>query len=351
MSSKLIEILKTSSLRSMLSDSEIDEVYQELNADFEDFLETETERITDEVKGTSEIEDLKDDIKDLNKEIAALKKNGFPSELLNDTMTINWLKDNWEGVVKLYHLNKSPKEIINIYQYGETLLEMGRDAAPEISKAIDKEIIAKCLSMKSGFDSVTIYKEPQPGMEEMMSMPIHPEVQKETDMIAEMHDKQMYQNKTRIILVGRAASGKDHMRKQLESRGYKYAVSFTTRPPRTGEVDGKDYFFLTNEQFEKMIANNEFYEHVSFNGWHYGTSNDQFYNDDIFIMTPHGLSCVKEEDRKKSFVMFFDMKEGVRRRRLMERSDADSVDRRLAADNLDFADFKNFDIKLTNHDF
>ena len=46
----------------------------------------------------------------------------------------------------------------------------------------------------------------------------------------------------RIILVGKAASGKDHARKVLEAYGAKYAVSYTTRPPRENEVDAKDYF-------------------------------------------------------------------------------------------------------------
>ena len=40
--------------------------------------------------------------------------------------------------------------------------------------------------------------------------------------------------KSRIILCGKAASGKDHLRKILEGRGYRYGVSYTTRPPRDG---------------------------------------------------------------------------------------------------------------------
>ena len=59
--------------------------------------------------------------------------------------------------------------------------------------------------------------------------------------------------KSRIILCGKAASGKDHMRKVLESRGIRYGVSYTTRPPREGEVHGKDYFFLSKEEFEGLI--------------------------------------------------------------------------------------------------
>ena len=60
-------------------------------------------------------------------------------------------------------------------------------------------------------------------------------------------------NHKRIILVGKAASGKDHLRKRFESRGFKYSVSYTTRPPREGEIDGKDYFFITDEQAKKIF--------------------------------------------------------------------------------------------------
>jgi guanylate kinase len=68
-------------------------------------------------------------------------------------------------------------------------------------------------------------------------------------------------------------------------------------------------------------------------------------------MTPHGISHIDPNDRKNTFIMYLDMKLGVRQRRLAQRSDADSVERRLAADDRDFADFKDFDIKITNHDF
>ena len=61
----------------------------------------------------------------------------------------------------------------------------------------------------------------------------------------------------KVILVGKAAAGKDHMRKVMESRGFIYGISFTTRPPREGEIHGKDYYFLTVEEFEQKIFNNE----------------------------------------------------------------------------------------------
>jgi guanylate kinase len=144
--------------------------------------------------------------------------------------------------------------------------------------------------------------------------------------------------------VGHGGSGKDYARKLFESRGFKYATSYTTRPSRTGETNGVDYFFITEEMFRNMIKNDMFYEYVSFNGWFYGTSMEQFYTNDVFIMTPSGISKIKPEDRKHSFVIYFNIAENVRRERLSQRNDADNVDRRILAD---IADFKNF----TDYDF
>lgn len=156
----------------------------------------------------------------------------------------------------------------------------------------------------------------------------------------------------RIILVGPGASGKDYMRKVLESRGFKYAVSYTTRPARPGEVEGKDYYFLTQEECQMMKDNQEFYEAIDFNGWTYGTSNRQFYNDDVFIMTPSGLSHLSPEDRKSSFVIFFDIDETIRKERLEQRvMPGHSVEARLQADRELFEGFNDYDLRITNPDF
>lgn len=52
---------------------------------------------------------------------------------------------------------------------------------------------------------------------------------------------------------------------------YVYSVSATTRKPRPGEIDGKDYFFLSEEQFQKDIENNSFLEWENVHGYLYGT--------------------------------------------------------------------------------
>lgn len=50
-----------------------------------------------------------------------------------------------------------------------------------------------------------------------------------------------------------------------------YSVSATTRGQREGEVDGKDYFFISRQEFERRVKNNEFLEHAEFAGNCYGT--------------------------------------------------------------------------------
>jgi guanylate kinase len=162
----------------------------------------------------------------------------------------------------------------------------------------------------------------------------------------------MKKTKSRIVLCGKAASGKDHLRQILEGRGFSYGISYTTRPPRSGEVDGKDYYFIDESEFQSLIDEKFFYEHVSFNGWFYGTSREQWYEtDDVFIMTPSGISKIKVEDRKSTFIIYIDIPIEVRRERLSKRSDADSVDRRLEADENDFKHYTDFDIRINDHKF
>lgn len=58
-----------------------------------------------------------------------------------------------------------------------------------------------------------------------------------------------------------------------------YSVSFTTRTPRSGEVNGRDYFFVSQEKFEEMAAANEFLEWANVHGKLYGTSSKQVFEE------------------------------------------------------------------------
>jgi guanylate kinase len=75
-----------------------------------------------------------------------------------------------------------------------------------------------------------------------------------------------------IVVSGPSGAGKGTVMKELMAGGdYALSVSATTRSPREGEVDGVNYFFKTREEFEKMIADNEFLEYAEFCGNFYGT--------------------------------------------------------------------------------
>ena len=157
----------------------------------------------------------------------------------------------------------------------------------------------------------------------------------------------------KIILVGKAASGKDHMRKILEGRGFVYGTSYTTRPPRDGEIDGEDYYFLSDEEFADMDDDNQWYEYVEFNGWMYGTTNKQFLETcNLFIMTPKGIEYIDPAERKNCTIIYLDIDLDIRRTRLMNRGDiSDTIDRRIRADERDFEDFTNFDLIINNPNF
>ena len=158
---------------------------------------------------------------------------------------------------------------------------------------------------------------------------------------------------SRIVLCGKAASGKDHMRKVLGSRGFRYGVSYTTRPPREGEVNGRDYHFISINEFEALLKDGYWYEWVEFNGWYYGTSQDQFHKDcDLFIMTPIGVSKIHPEDRLNTTIIYLDIDLETRKSRLTQRDmPGDSMERRIMADEADFKQFTDFDIRITNTDF
>lgn len=159
--------------------------------------------------------------------------------------------------------------------------------------------------------------------------------------------------KHRIILVGKSAAGKDYARKIIESAGFEYQISYTTRPPRASEKHGVDYYFITEHAFKTMAEKDEWYEYVIFNGWYYGTTNAQFFTENsVFILTPSGLSHLSAADREKSHVIYLDVDADIRKQRISERlGNADSVARRLAADEIDFTGFTDYDNCISRADY
>lgn len=77
-----------------------------------------------------------------------------------------------------------------------------------------------------------------------------------------------------IVVSGFSGAGKGTVMKRLMEKyndAYALSVSMTTRSPRTGEVDGEHYFFVSREQFEKTISEDGLIEHAQYCGNYYGT--------------------------------------------------------------------------------
>ncbi|WP_026522004.1 guanylate kinase [Butyrivibrio sp. VCB2001] len=76
-----------------------------------------------------------------------------------------------------------------------------------------------------------------------------------------------------IVVSGFSGAGKGTLMKELTKKydNYALSVSATTRNPRPGEVNGREYFFVTNEEFEKLINENGLIEHAGYVDHYYGT--------------------------------------------------------------------------------
>ena len=76
-----------------------------------------------------------------------------------------------------------------------------------------------------------------------------------------------------VILSSPSGVGKTTITKKIQQKyqNFKISVSHTTRPPRSNEVDGVDYHFVTSEKFEQLIRDNKFYEHAKIFENYYGT--------------------------------------------------------------------------------
>ena len=74
------------------------------------------------------------------------------------------------------------------------------------------------------------------------------------------------------VISGFSGAGKGTIvKKLLSDHEYYLSVSCTTRAPREGEVDGKDYFFVSRDEFERMIRDKEMIEYAEYAGNYYGT--------------------------------------------------------------------------------
>ena len=118
-----------------------------------------------------------------------------------------------------------------------------------------------------------------------------------------------------IVLAGASASGKTEVAKILASKyGIVKAIATTTRDLRVGEVNGRDYFFVSKDEFKKMIEDGRFVEHTIYNDNYYGSTKDQVAKNKCVVVDPAGLKAYIALHDSNIITFFLDSTENTRTR-------------------------------------
>lgn len=140
-----------------------------------------------------------------------------------------------------------------------------------------------------------------------------------------------------IILVGASATGKTQVGSVI-SKIYNIdkVVTYTTRPQRVNEEDGKDYHFITKERFYELKEKGFFFETIIYNDNFYGTSLDSLKNDSYLILEPTGMKKYLNSDLHP-VIFYLECDEEIRYKRMKGRKDSnESILKRIEIDKMIF---------------
>ncbi len=138
--------------------------------------------------------------------------------------------------------------------------------------------------------------------------------------------------------------------------GLEFSISYTTRPPRGSEQNGREYFFVSREQFEEMLQSDEFLEHANVFGNYYGTSRsflrdaEEHGNDLLLDIDVQGAGQIKQKLPKAISIFVLPPDRGTLEKRLRSRSlDAEQViQRRLVTATREIENYSKYDYILVN---
>lgn len=161
-----------------------------------------------------------------------------------------------------------------------------------------------------------------------------------------------------IVVSAPSGSGKTTLIQRLLSGlpGLRFSVSYTTRPPRHGEKDGRDYFFVARKEFERMIQAGEFVEWAEVVGHLYGTARKQLRaaeeaGDDILLdIDVQGHSQVREKlaQAVSIFILPPSFQELERRLRRRKSDAPEVIERRLRNACHEIGHWKEYDFLVVN---
>ena len=164
-----------------------------------------------------------------------------------------------------------------------------------------------------------------------------------------------------VILSSPSGAGKTTLVKLLsENKNYKISISHTTRKPRSNEVNGKDYHFINDQEFDNLVKKKEFLEHAKvFNNW-YGTSEVQVIEylknrkNVVFDIDWQGTQQIMNKKLNYKLITFFVLPPSreVLLNRLYKREIKDKfiVEERMKQFNDDLLHWENYDYVVINDD-
>lgn len=149
------------------------------------------------------------------------------------------------------------------------------------------------------------------------------------------------------ILVGRTCSGKTSIAKELEKLGVKRIITYTTRPPRSGEVNDVDYHFISEREFEDkrkdgFFAEVTYYHAKDGNNYYYGSALEDYISDEdrVIVLNPYGVGIIKEKNITGTKVIWISCSDAIATNRARKRGDSIRYIRRRIKEDAD--DFKWF---------
>ena len=161
-----------------------------------------------------------------------------------------------------------------------------------------------------------------------------------------------------VILSSPSGVGKTTITKKIQQKynSFKISVSHTTRPPRSNEVNGVDYHFVTNKQFEKLINKDQFYEHAKIFNNRYGTlkknvDNGIHNNDIIFDIDWQGTKQLTKFKNLKLIKIFLiaENKEELKKRLIKRNQNtSNEVEKRFKSFDDDVKHWKDYDYVIIN---
>jgi guanylate kinase len=160
-----------------------------------------------------------------------------------------------------------------------------------------------------------------------------------------------------LVVTGPSGVGKGTLiRRLLESRpDYRLSVSATTRRPRPGEEPGRDYHFLTEQEFERRLAAGDFLEHALYAGNHYGTLKEEVDRGGgnlVLEIEVEGARQVRQALPEATQVFIAPPSDEALRQRLVKRDtdSAEVIERRLARAKEELAARQEFKRVIVNDD-